>query len=492
MTGVTSVHWSDLRARCLDSETGFRLARWAGVPILVAFAILAPGAFLAALAALALVALLWRRERATGLLLIALMGNVKINYYVGIATLFPEYAVIAAALAVWVLESWERPEPWPEPGVSLAFTAWTVAGIVSMVFAYAPSQVIARAILLPIEGVVLVLTVRAFRTWRDFDTALKWLTGSAIVVGGYGVVQMAGIFLGFDTSMRFLRRWGNPEFEYSVGAPVLHQLSSTFRANSFFNDPNILAGYLAAVIPVFAVRVLAPGVLRSRKRLVVEGFTLLLLLITLVLTLSRSGVLGTACGLAAALAFLPAVRRNSRLWIGITVTSALAVLAASAIGVEVIVLVSRLVTAVEGSEFSARVHRDLLGYGLELFARHPVTGVGLHNFSQYYQREVDPLTSNMMSHNMWLTSLAETGLFGFVALLGVCAAVVRAPWKVLRRGPVAGAEPAWYPTLAGLFGGLVAIAVTNVFYDFSTRTFVWATAGLAVAASRLGTVERTP
>ena len=46
-------------------------------------------------------------------------------------------------------------------------------------------------------------------------------------------------------------------------------------------------------------------------------------------------------------------------------------------------------------------------------------------------------------------------------------------------------HPRLYAITAGLFGALVALFVSNLFYDYLLRDFVWVICGLAVAASRL-------
>src|SRR5262245_65714502 len=77
-----------------------------GVLAVVASGALAPVASLAITAAVLVVAALVRRPFLITAALILLMGNVKVNYYLGFFTVFPEYPllVIAALLgfAAWL------------------------------------------------------------------------------------------------------------------------------------------------------------------------------------------------------------------------------------------------------------------------------------------------------------------------------------------------------------------------------------------------------
>jgi O-antigen ligase len=489
MTTRTAVRWADLHAWSFGDRRRAALWQWVVVPLGCMTAVLAPWPFTALVAFAALFAVVWRHPGAIGLLFIALMGNVKINYYAGFITVFPEYLVLVLAVATWVLRSWERPQTLEEPEILTAFGAWILAGMASFVFAYSIPKVLAKCVLLGFAAIIFVFVVRSFRDSREIRRAILWLMASSGVVALYGVVQMIGVFANVDTSLGFLRRWGNPEFEYSIGAPVLYQLTSTFRANSFFNDPNIFAGYLAAILPTLTLRLLMPQAARTRSERVVALLSFLLVSFALVLSLSRSGILGAVVGMGVALVCVPRALATVRIWLGLAGAVALAVVASAAIGVNAFIIIGRLSGAFEGGEYSARVHKDIFNYGLELFARHPFTGVGMGNFGQYYGREVDPTTPTMMAHNMWLANFAEAGLFGGVAFLVLWWLILRRPIDVLRSGAARGIPEDSRACVAGLVGGLVALFISNIFYDYSLRTFIWVMAGLTVAASRVASRE---
>ena len=428
---------------------------------------------------------LWRHPAVMAPVLLVLMGNVKINYYTGFFTVFPEYIPLGIASVLFAIRWLEGRERIEEPRIALAFAAFTAAGLLSFVYAIDPARVISKSIVIPIAFASFYFTRVSIRDERSLDRAFAWLAIGATLVAGYGIAQMIGIALGRDLSLGFLRRWGNPDFEYSVGAPVLHQLTSTFRANSLFNDPNILGGYLAATLPPIAARAMVGGPRRPAMRSAAYAIVLTLLATCLLFTLSRSGIIGALIGLLVVVAGNPAVLRNARLWWAAGGALGVALIAAARVGVDSLLLAARLVSTFAGNDFSTRTHHEAFVYGMNLFLRHPLTGVGFRNFGEYYWREVDPAQPSMMAHNAVVSYFAEGGLLAGAAFLLLVGWIVARPLRALGDPALRRDRPRLHAAILGLLGGLAGLAVTNMFYDFSLRTFVWVIAGMAVAASRL-------
>jgi O-antigen ligase len=71
--------------------------------------------------------------------------------------------------------------------------------------------------------------------------------------------------------------------------------------------------------------------------------------------------------------------------------------------------------------------------GLRIFAQHPLLGVGFgnHQPAALALARDEGITEHLAwdSHNLWITALAETGLVGFVLLLGWHALMARALWR---------------------------------------------------------------
>jgi len=242
---------------------------------------------------------------------------------------------------------------------------------------------------------------------------------------------------------------------------------------------------VSAALSVVLACTLAHLEMRRRARAAGEIALLLVLVLCLLLTLSRSGFLGAATGCAIVLWHMPAILRSGRFWIVAGTGIGAAFVGSAQLGINPALLFIRLFTTVQVADASTRTHADVALYALTLLSRYPLFGVGLRNFSAHYVGEVDFHVTNMMAHNAYLGYLAETGLVGGGLFLAVAIVLAVRVLRGLRdaRGPGVDRERrAW---VVGFAGALASLAVTNVFYDFSTRTFVWVFVALALVATRL-------
>lgn len=428
----------------------------------------------------------WKHPYAIVLVLVALMTNIKFNIYLGLLTVFPEYVPLLIMSAIVALRWSTGGMRIEERRLLLLFGLFFLVGCLSIVNAINPARVLSKAMLIPVAALVTYLVATLVRSEGELGRALRWLEISAFVVALYGIAQIVGLFMHWDMGLRFLHRWGNPDFEYAVGAPVVSRGVYVFRANSLFNDPNILGGYLAAAFAtVLALRLHHGEQSKDRRRAQLETALLGVLLLCQMFTMSRSGMLGTMAGALVVLRFNPRVARSPRLWVtlgaGLSAVLALATLA----GVNPGLLAWRLASSFDPGDLSSTTHLSVALYGLSLIARYPLTGVGLRNFGYYYASEVNVRSPGMMSHNAVLSYFAETGLLGGILFLALLFAIGMRPWRAVRSPAAATASPALRAATVGLLGALVALLISNLFYDFSLRTFVWVFAGLAIAAARL-------
>lgn len=452
----------------------------------VAFATLAPLALAGLAAATLLVAVLVRRPWLIAASLILLMGNVKVNYYLGFFTVFPEYPLLVLAgllgFAAWLA----RPEWPPERRLVLAFAVWAFTGLLSVPFAASVSRVLPRVVLIGAALVTWLTVVITVDSRRRLQRSMALWEIAATVYAVYGIVQMIGLVAGFDTILHFLEKFSNPDLFVGVGSPVRRRIGDVFRANSMFNDPNILGGFLAAAMT--AVLALREFHAESGRRLraAAEVVALCVMGACLLLTQSRSGVLAFVVGAGIVFAHRPRSLGRPGLWIGLAVAVAAIVGVAVALGVDPTLLVSRFAAVTDTSDLSNRTHLEVFRFGLQLIARYPLTGVGLGNFGLFYGAEQDATYVKMMSHSAPLSYFAESGIPGGLAFVGVWVLMLRRVW---RPAPPEGDAEGRALRLA-LFASLVALLTANLVYDYITRTFVWVIAGLGVSAARL--VDRGP
>jgi O-antigen ligase len=200
----------------------------------------------------------------------------------------------------------------------------------------------------------------------------------------------------------------------------------TVRSAPLFADLNAGGSYFA-MFAVAAVWLAATA--RRPSRWAVPAA---LLLLALWLTGSRTA-------LASAVIVLPmtwvAVRRPSGRAIGLVGLSAAVVLAS-------VVLAPPAHEPQASAGYATRVRVDMAKVALAMSAAHPVFGVGLGHFQRESVRFIPPgvvayfppAAAGENAHNNFLQMLAELGVPGLAAFLGLIWAPLRANWRTMRRG----------------------------------------------------------
>jgi hypothetical protein len=122
-------------------------------------------------------------------------------------------------------------------------------------------------------------------------------------------------------------------------------------------------------------------------------------------------------------------------------------------------------------------NRDQLwSVGLESFADHPVTGIGMASFQVEWLRERDERDSALDAHSLYIETLAELGIVGGLLLAAFLVAVVAGIVRRWRDGP-------GDPVLVAAAGALVAFAVHAGFdWDWEMPTVSLLALVLAAAA----------
>ena len=457
-----------------DAATG------AAVVALTLALALAPLPTLGAGLAVAVVWALVRWPFALPVLLIVLMGNVKVNAYLGFFTLFPEYLLLLVACGMGLVAWWAKPAWPPERRATVLMLVWIFTGLLSLPFAVSGARVLARVVLNVVSMVTFLSVVITVRSRTDLRRAVTLWEVVATLYAAFGIVQMIGLVAGFDTSLNFLKGISNPDIYLGVGAPVRRKIGDVFRANSMFNDPNILGGFLAAAMSAMLALRFHHAESGRGRRAALEVLGLVVMSVCLLLTQSRSGLLALLAGVAVVFAHRPGSLRRPALWVAVAGTVAATVGVALLVQIDPTLLVGRLAASGDTNDLSNRTHVDVFLYGLELVARYPFSGVGLGNFGLFYGPERDALYSNMMTHCAPLTYFAESGIPGGIAFCAVWAHIVG---RVARARP-ADADAEGKALRVALLAALVALLVANLAYDYILRTFVWVLAALAVSVAR--------
>lgn len=299
---------------------------------------------------------------------------------------------------------------------------------------------------------------RHFSTSEHREHAVTALLIGSGAVAGYGVVQY--VLLPPLTGIEFVR----------VPSTLAH--------------PNLLAAYLALIMPLTAVRLLQPGSHR-----VWAGLLLILQITCLVFTYSRTGWLAAITGLG--------TLGTVCLWISERWRSAIVLAGCAVVGLVTLLVLSMLpplpgeaphVLQTLTSMFrwqGATAQIRLLGWqaGLAAIRERPWLGFGPATFRVVAEWFMPPrliLFGGVTAlggrpHNVFLEVAVESGLIGLACFLAILGAFLFPPLKLVYKGA---------PEMRGAKAGLLAALVANlVNYMFSMDTIMttvlfWVLAGM--------------
>jgi O-Antigen ligase len=259
-----------------------------------------------------------------------------------------------------------------------------------------------------------------------------------------------------------------------------------YRVNGLALDPNHLGIMLCIPILLLLPFALRLGV-RSRRGLTISALLAFFAVVD-ALTLSRSGLLGLACGLAV-LAW-PLRRQFLQVRVVAPVVAGLGLVGLALASSPYVRQVVR--SRVTLSDNSAKVHFQFFDLVTPILDFHPVFGLGLNTFSVYYEFLTGK--TNWGPHSFYIALLDETGLAGavvfgaFLIWVGIRLAVIlRASRALDRRGDPEAAD--WRGLGIGLTAGFVATLVANIFYLTMQFYYFFGLILIIVAASALA-VER--
>jgi O-antigen ligase len=252
------------------------------------------------------------------------------------------------------------------------------------------------------------------------------------------------------------------------------------RATFSYGDQSFNPNYLAAALVLPAV--LAAGLGRTRGQF---GWWRLAALLPIGAGILASGSRGGIVGFVAGIAFLVVARPQ----LGVKALGGLLVLATAAPlimpGVMLDHLIARFSTA--GSDrLSGRV--DIWKVAWAMISDHPIRGTGFAGFEgSFYQymntAGVDPMfglehfRGNRASHNVYISTLAELGVFGFFLLLAAFAAHGWQTFRVWRLHTRYG-DPRVAAIALGLCCTFVSVLVFGNTIDLMTRKEPWVVLGM--------------
>ncbi len=329
---------------------------------------------------------------------------------------------------------------------------------------------------------LLFLTVAVIHL-SDRSRRFYWNALSAFVAGmaanaAYGIVQLGAAEAGLNLDKRLLDPLTGGAASINIYGAVGGQ--NVYRPNALTGDPNHLG-----VMLIMPLLILVPVYLRlergHRLRWPLAGL-LGFLLVVLLATLSRSGLLGLGVGLlilavpyrhffvrarflvpvGAVFAFLAAVVYERRHFFSTVISSRL-----------------------QTNGNSTSIHLGVYDFIPQVLHSHPLLGLGLNNFSVYYQFVTGK--TNWGPHSFYVSTMVEGGIVGSVIFALFLWYLFRrlADTRALGRALTAAGDPLAArvrPLAWGMTAALAGTMASNAFYLTMQFYYFYAFAALLLAA----------
>jgi O-antigen ligase len=305
--------------------------------------------------------------------------------------------------------------------------------------------------------------------WRS----LGWFTAGLAANGVYGVLQLVSAKAGHNLDSTVLSPLTGGASSINIYGQVAG--SNVYRPNALTGDPNHLG--IMLVVPLLSLLPVYLRLERGHRLKKPLAVALAFMLLVLLATLSRSGALGLGVGLLVLAIPYRRFLRSRALLVPLSgVGLLLAYVLYSRWSYFSVVLRSRVQTG--GASSSA--HFAVYDFIPQILHSHPLLGLGLNNFSVYYQFVTGK--TNWGPHSFWVALVVETGLVGlllFVVFLRYVYLRLRAA-RLL--GKMLGDEGRYVRALAwGMTAALTGTIASNFFYLTMTFYYFYAFVALAVA-----------
>jgi O-antigen ligase len=314
--------------------------------------------------------------------------------------------------------------------------------------------------------------------------AFYWLTLAAFVGGIalnalYGVVQLVLAELtGTNLDAILIEPITSRQTSINLFG-VVGGTDAILRPNALTGDPNHLG--IELVIPILVLTPLYLRLERGHALRAPLAALLVFLLVVELATLSRSGLLGLACGaLVLALPYRHHLTRARFL-----------VPFGALVGIVGVVVLARLdfflkilEVRTNVSRASTSPHFEVYEFIPDVLSTNPLLGLGLNNFAVYYEFVTG--RPDFGPHSFYVATLVETGLVGTALFAAFVYWIFRRLGAARRLGRelAAAGNPLSVrlrPLAWGMTAALVATLAANVFYLTMTFYYFYVFAALAVA-----------
>lgn len=417
----------------------------------------------------------WGAPYFAALMYLRLSDTLRAEY--GLPSLFMIAAPVLLLLAAgrWLFAGTPVGRGWRSAVWLLAAYGAVCAG--SLLYAMDPLRTL-DALMNYLDGVAIVLVIAFYlRSALDLDRTLWALLIGGAVLGSLAVYQQ--LTASYDQTFAGLAR---------AGLRNIHDAASGFRSEGPVSA-NYFALILVVVVPLAVDRCVHERRFLTRA---LSAATLAGVVVSIVFTYSRGGLVALAATGLPMLAWVP--RRHAKRFLAVGALAAVALIAVlipTAYGQRIAAL-GQIAGAVRGEtpqDSALRGRVSEVTSAAKMFADHPVIGVGYGNFEEHYHRyartiALDGRSEERAAHSLYLEVAAETGLVGSIAFAVLVAYPIvgmrRTYSLLLHAGRARDAQRVATFGIA-LFGYLVG----SLFLHLSYPRYFWLLLGIAIAVGGL-------
>jgi O-antigen ligase len=245
----------------------------------------------------------------------------------------------------------------------------------------------------------------ARRSLGFYWQALAAFAGGLVANAAYGVVQLLAARAGTNLDQLVLSPLTGGASSINLYGAV--EGRSIYRTNALTGDPNHFA--IMLIVPLLVLTPLYLRLERGHRFKPWLGATLAFLLVLELTTLSRSGLLGLGIGF---LVLAIPYRRFLTSWALLVPLGGVAVLLLAYAWVRHDYLSRVIETRLDTGAGGVSTHLGFYEFIPNILSAHPLFGLGLNNFSVYYEFVTGK--TNWGPHSYYVALLVETGLIGTI------------------------------------------------------------------------------
>ncbi len=381
----------------------------------------------------------------------------------------------------WVFYTPEIPQGWMRPFFLIFF--YCLVCLASVMFAVVPAVAMPIATETLKSGIIAMIIAVTLKNKDSFRLAIWTLLAVGIFLGTLSVIQFvfgtySNDYGGYANAV--LSNISGQTDDYRLGGPV--------------GDPNYYAQMMLVLVPLALDR------LWNERQMIMRFFATWALSVcsfTVLLTYSRGGFISLVIVVASMLFIF---HRGQLRYLIIVAVAVL--LLANFLPPQFSKRISTLTELLPwGASSTGGAAQDLSLRGrssealvaLQMFADHPILGVGLGNYPLLYQEYARHVGLEFRSevrqaHDLYLEIASETGLLGLFSFMLFISGMFTSMWKAQKSLARKGLTSVSNMVAAHAFG-LLGFLISAIFIHAVYFRNFWVLAGIALAIPRMAEIE---